>query len=357
MIKREIKYFLGANSCTGFYSAFCESYDPYKGWKAYIIKGGPGTGKSSFMKRFADYAVQKGFDIILCPCSSDPDSLDGVIIPDKKAVILDGTAPHIVEPVYPGACEEILNFGRFWDSSEFSEKEDKIIEITLKNKMLHKTASSYLAACGQLIADNYKTASACTDFKKVETFSKGLCKKYIPQKGGTGKEWVRFISGITPKGIISYTDSITKSQNKIIVISDKYGSASSKIMENIRECSLAGGYEIITVKSAFLPELIIDHIIIPELSLAFVTENDYMTFSTSSRRIHARRFVNNSLLHNSKERLKFNNKVIDSVLLSACDTLKKAKSVHDDLEKNYINAMNFEALDDFFKEFSKKIFN
>ena len=53
MKKSDIKYFLAANSCEGFYSVFDKAYLPDGEWRAYIIKGGPGTGKSSFMKRFA----------------------------------------------------------------------------------------------------------------------------------------------------------------------------------------------------------------------------------------------------------------------------------------------------------------
>ena len=114
MKKNNIKYFLATNSCEGFYSEFDNSYLPDGEWRAYIIKCGPGTGKSSFMKRFADAAENKGERALRCPCSSDPDSLDAVILPDKKIVIMDGTAPHTVDPKFPGVCEKILNFGEFW---------------------------------------------------------------------------------------------------------------------------------------------------------------------------------------------------------------------------------------------------
>ena len=80
----DIKYFLAANSAEGFVSHFGDCYNPYDGWRAYIIKGGPGTGKSSFMKCVVVKAVDKGYSVELCPCSSDPDSLDGVIIKDIK---------------------------------------------------------------------------------------------------------------------------------------------------------------------------------------------------------------------------------------------------------------------------------
>ena len=49
-IAKQPTYFLAANSGQGFYSKFGECYDAHNGWKAYVIKGGPGTGKSSLMK-------------------------------------------------------------------------------------------------------------------------------------------------------------------------------------------------------------------------------------------------------------------------------------------------------------------
>ena len=78
------KCFLAANSGEGFVSYFSDCYNYADGWRAYIIKGGPGTGKSSFMKYVTAKAQERGYDIELCPCSSDPDSLDGVIIKEIK---------------------------------------------------------------------------------------------------------------------------------------------------------------------------------------------------------------------------------------------------------------------------------
>ena len=47
-------------------------------------------------------------------CSSDNNSLDGIVIPKLKIAILDGTA-HVVDPVFPGVVDEIINLGQFWD--------------------------------------------------------------------------------------------------------------------------------------------------------------------------------------------------------------------------------------------------
>lgn len=338
------KYFLAANSAEGFVSYFGESYDIEKGYRAYIIKGGPGTGKSSFMKYTAKKAEDKGYTVTYLPCSSDPDSLDGIIIEEMKTVMLDGTAPHVVEPEFAGVCEEIINLGEFWKGSALRKNADAILSIMAENQRYHKTASAYFRASGGLIFDSFNLSRGFCDHTKLNDYSESLCRRLIPPKNtGDGYEWVRFLRGNTPKGVMFYKDTLTPIQNKII-IEDKYGAVSAKIMAVAREIALSRGYEIISVKNSFLPSVKYDHIIIPELSLAFISEDDYGHIDDTSRRIHARRFYDLALLKRHRERLAFNKKAAGELLYEGCVKLSEAKAVHDELEKYYINAMDFKAL-------------
>ena len=54
----EIQYFLGANSPAGFYSLYSELLSPETANAIYILKGGPGCGKSTLMRRVAQQAAQ-----------------------------------------------------------------------------------------------------------------------------------------------------------------------------------------------------------------------------------------------------------------------------------------------------------
>lgn len=352
------KYFLGANSAEGFISYFGECYDRFDNWRAYIIKGGPGTGKSSFMKRVAVKAGEKGYSVVLCPCSSDPESLDGIIIKEIKTVVLDGTAPHITEPVFAGVCETIVNLGDFWNSDLLRKKADEIIDITLQNKKLHKTASTYIAAAGELIYDNFKISRRYTDIAKTEKFTQKICNSLIPkQNGGHPYEWKRFLGGITPKGIVSYGGRVEKMYKNCMVVEDKYGGTASIVMEKVRQIALERGYEIITVKNMFLPSKIIDHILIPKLSLAFVREYEYSKFTDSHRRIHTRRFCDINEVRKARGRMVFNRRIARELLLGAIDMLAKAKETHDVLEKYYISAMDFERLTAFAEQKSEEIVN
>ena len=87
-------YFLGGVTAGGFRTRFSEQIQQ-PGFYTYILKGGPGTGKSTLMKRVA--AAFDGEPISLYHCSSDESSLDAVVLEDRGVVIVDGTAPHVFE--------------------------------------------------------------------------------------------------------------------------------------------------------------------------------------------------------------------------------------------------------------------
>ena len=350
------KYFLAANSCEGFVSFFKDCYNACDGWRAIIIKGGPGTGKSSFMRYIATRAEASGHRVILCPCSSDPNSLDAVIIEDIKLALLDGTAPHVVEPEYAGVCEEIFNLGDFWNGAALREKRADIITATRRNGALHKTASRYLSACGQLLYDNLKIARQCADFSRVTKAAHKAAQTLIPKSEGTPREQIRFLSGITPQGVVSYADTVDKHYTTKIIIEDKFGAISTTFMNTVREIALSRGYSIITLKSAFLPSELTDHVLIPELSLAFLTEHEYVTFNSDIRRMHARRFYDNAALHGARSRTLFNRRVFRELLDCATKTLCSAKEAHDILEKFYVEQMDFDAATRAAEKLAEEIF-
>ena len=88
------EYFLGANTAGGFVSRFDQLHADRRIRTLVILKGGPGCGKSTFMKQLRTTAAELGADTESCPCSSDPSSLDALLIPAAGLAVVDGTAPH-----------------------------------------------------------------------------------------------------------------------------------------------------------------------------------------------------------------------------------------------------------------------
>lgn len=91
-----IQYFLGANAPSGFYSLYDQLLPPEQARSIFILKGGPGCGKSTLMRTVAKRAEAAGERVEYILCSGDPDSLDAIIFPSRKAAIVDGTAPHVI---------------------------------------------------------------------------------------------------------------------------------------------------------------------------------------------------------------------------------------------------------------------
>lgn len=349
------KYFLGANSCEGFVSHFSTFYKNDDSWRIYILKGGPGTGKSSFMKFIAAKCFDFGLGVELCPCSSDPHSLDGLIIPKIKTAVLDGTAPHVLEPELPGVVEEIINLGAFWDGEKLKENAKGIEKEWSENKILHKAARGYLYAAGELLRDNLKISLRLCDKEKVEKYALNMAKKLILKRNMAPSEDIRFIGGITPEGVVGYGRTITDYCRNTVILEDKYGGAAAIFMAKIREYALTSGYHILTLKNPFLPSLMIDHIVIPELSLAFCREYEYMHFLKEQRRIHSSRFYDLEIKKQMRGRMLFNRKMSKDLLGIAANMLSSAKTSHDRLEKYYVEAMNFDLQVSFANDIAEKI--
>ena len=58
------------------------------------LLGPNGCGKSTLLRRIAAHLEEQGETVELIHCSSDPDSLDGVICGARKFSVVDATPPH-----------------------------------------------------------------------------------------------------------------------------------------------------------------------------------------------------------------------------------------------------------------------
>ena len=77
------------------------------GLKRYLIKGRPGSGKSTLMREVVKKATSLGYDVDVYHCSLDPKSLDMVVVPELSFCVFDATAPHAYEPSL--ATDEIID--------------------------------------------------------------------------------------------------------------------------------------------------------------------------------------------------------------------------------------------------------
>ena len=62
---KPLRFFLGANTPQGFVSRFDQLADPTDGWREFVIKGGPGAGKSTLMKMITGWVKPDSGETII----------------------------------------------------------------------------------------------------------------------------------------------------------------------------------------------------------------------------------------------------------------------------------------------------
>ena len=370
------KFFLGANSPGGFLSFFHELQRGQPNWQNFLIKGGPGTGKSSLMKSIANELSDVSQDLELIFCSSDPQSLDALIFNDKKISIVDATAPHILEPEFPGTCEKTISLCDCWNEDVLKKNQHLITDLFKKNSFcLSQVRNLFLAVQG-LQKNNHdiierhlelQNLQSCffdlltseSEFKRlqnIETNFKLNLKKNSLERN-------RFLSTTSSDGTVFFQETITQIAKKIYLIEDQFGVVSGWILSNLKTFLLSNNIRIITCYCPVFSQICnnsnfenkkqnskIDHILVPDLKIAFVTTNKYHKFNPDDlkktkttfdlKTINADDFVN-FIAYNLEEQLQFNQVQIKKILKKAQFFAKEAKIAHDKLENCYFRAMDF----------------
>lgn len=338
-------FFLGCNSERGFISKFENAYDPTDGWRAFIIKGGPGTGKSTLMKKVALSLSKKGETVIISPCTGDPDSLDAVIAPGLKVIIMDGTAPHIVEGTYIGASERIVNLGAAFDNEMLYENREKIIGISDKISETYAKVYRYTSILGAFKSDIHKTLLPSVRRDKINAYCRNFTRAHLKKLPKKGSEDTGFLSAVTCKGEMYFDKTAQFLCKNIVLICDSGGVAADIMLKNLKAAALGGGYDVISCPDPLNPAARLEHLLIPEASTAFVSSPLAVSSGARVRKIHAKRFYDEKTAAKSKERVGFDTRAFKEIEKITVQAMIEAKSLHDDLEKQYTPAVDFAEVD------------
>ncbi len=340
-LKTNVDFFLGAVGPGGFRSYFSD-LEAQPGRKLYLLKAGPGCGKSTLMRRIA---ASSPLPVERIHCSSDPDSLDGVILQAPSAAVLDATAPHVLEPAYPGAVQQVVDLYHTMDPQRLRQERLQIIALFRRCKSLQERAAQYISTAAGLLQDSRRTALATLDEQKMRAYAARLAMRYLPSTDREGREEVRLLSAVTPKGRLVFFNTIEALAKDKVVFHDQYGGAAPLLLAMLRRHALERGYHVITCRCP-LQQDAVDHLFIPERNLAFLTSNHWHTMAFDGQKnIHCTRFAPKDALRGRKKRLRFNQRAAQELLDQASEAQRQAKASHDELEQYYQNAVDFQEVD------------
>lgn len=337
-------FFLGANAPTGFYSLYDQMLDPHKTRRIFLLKGGAGCGKSSLMKRTAAALEEVGEPVEYIRCSGDPDSLDAVIFPNLGAAVVDATAPHVMEPKLPGVVESYVNLGRFYDHAALVPLREEIAAATTGYQSHYKRAYRCLTAAAQLAEDNrVMLLSPALEAKAVKR-ARGILSREVKKTGRQpGQAVQRFLGAVSCQGLCCRFDTAEALCHRIYELRDSYGLGAGMLTALAAGC-MSAGYDVILCPSPLFPDRA-EHLLIPELSLAFVTSTPALPYTGKPyRRIRIDAMADAEQLRRHKARLKFARKVEAALLDEGVESLAQAKAEHDVLERLYNPHVDFEGV-------------
>lgn len=340
--------FLGGNTCRGFFSYYSHIISPQEAKRIFILKGGPGVGKSTFMKNVAERMLESGYDIENMHCSSDSNSLDGIVIPEIGIAMIDGTAPHVIDPKYPGAVDEIINLGEFWDNSILYKKKQTIVDTKMEISQYYTRAYRHLAAAACIFDDNVALYESGLDEARVNiVIAEWIDEMFDLRRPASkvGSQRCLFASAITPEGLKNYLDGLMTADN-IYMVKGSPWAGTQKVLECVKENALIRGYKVESYYCAFNPTKL-EHLVLPQLNMALTTINEYHTTDACTlRQIDFVEMLDQGIAAKNESEIEYNRSVFDDLLKKAIELMHHAKVLHDELEAYYIPAMDFLAVQD-----------
>ncbi|HHY09394.1 MAG TPA: hypothetical protein GX528_02380, partial [Firmicutes bacterium] len=312
--------------------------------RLYLLKGGPGTGKSRFMKEVASALKKEVSAQELFFCSSDANSLDAVSFPKLGVALMDATAPHQRDAEWPGLRDELIYLGNFWSQAGLAARREEIIAEGLAKNRFFAGAFRYLQAA-RLMEENIASRSNKAENGRLgrEVF------ELLKENRSPGKGSVRrlFASAITPAGYVSYIAELASNCENVFILTGLPGTGKSDYLQSVVRQAVFMGLEAEAYYYPLDPRKIL-HVLIPKLELAVLTAVPW-----------------DDLTDISGPRIDFGGgldlkadadfQLLQNLFNCAVRSLREAQKVHLKLEQHYAANMDWAALDVYRGEVIKQI--
>lgn len=337
----QVRFFLGANAPTGFYSLYDQLIDLENAQVLYLLKGGPGCGKSTLMRRVAQRLEEAGHTVEYIQCSGDPDSLDAIVDSELGAAIVDATAPHVVEPTCPGALEHYVNLGDCYDSASLRPMRNQLAEAMAGYKDCYRRAYRCLTAASEIRADLRSLLETPELEEKMLRRARGILSRECRRTGKEpGKAVQRFLNAVCCQGTVCNFSTADALCTRIYALCDTYGLA-HPLLTALASGAMAAGYDVIVCPDPTQPDRM-SHLLIPSLSLGFVSSTPEQPYpGRPYRRLHLDAMADRALLRLRRARLRFSRKIAGALTQEAVEAMAQAKEMHDALERLYNPHVDF----------------
>lgn len=256
------------------------------------------------------------------------------------------TAPHVVDPVNPGAVDEILNMGQCWKEEGFKQFRKNIIDINKEVGRTFRRAYRYIGAA-KLVHDDWSNFnSEALNLSKLNKLKEELKDKILTTPVSTsGFDRHLFATAFTPEGIVTFVDTLYPDYKDVYVLNGGPGTGKTDILDYISKEALKRGYYVEIYHDPLIPDRI-EHIFIPELSTAILTSNEINQKQFNGYQIYMDNVLNPYVLNKNREEIKHSSEAFYQLLNKGLEIISHAKQLHDQMETYYIPNMDFDKVNE-----------
>ncbi|OOB77395.1 MAG: hypothetical protein BEN19_02050 [Epulopiscium sp. Nuni2H_MBin003] len=264
--------FASSNTHLGIYQIF--NFGCLKNTKFYILKGGPGTGKTVFLKKLGTELVDSGQNVTYYHNTINPDFLDAVYVPNLNVMFISYNLV-INKDIPTTLFATIIDLDEFLDEHKILPHKDAIINsYNIVDRCLTH-ARFYLESANAIYRNYLFTTEPCIKQDAKLKYENALFKTLSGivsdvNKIGTAQYFYGY--AVTGDGLVDNLHTIIGKSKNIYLVKETLVCSSKQLMKRICDLFIYRGYDIECYVSPFDNEKIED-IIVKDLSLAITISN------------------------------------------------------------------------------------
>lgn len=336
-----IRYvFTSSNTSAGFVTFIP---DLIKGLqRLYVLKGPPGSGKSTFIRLVGESLIEQGFEIEFWVSPLDLVNPEGVHIPRLEAAVINGSLQQPVDPPYPGITGQIVNLDGYLNQAALQPHSQEIVFLVDQMQENQQAAFHLLKQAGRVKGEIKKEVAVHLNLERMQQLVERLSAAILQQQPG---EKHYFASAVTAEGIVNYIDEISKDCRQRYILKGPPGSGKSTIIQELARRARAGDFFLEYYHCGFEAENL-SMVIIRNLEIALIdagqlelTPRSWDTVMEMSDYLDDYDPAGQSLQSSETYR------DYENLLRQGQVSLEKAQRILKELKKVYASSMDFARLD------------
>ena len=188
----------------------------------------------------------------------------------------------MVEPRYPAAVERYVDLGVCYDVAAAKARREEIVRHTTACSAAYQRAFRALAAARAMADSAAALAVEGMDRDKLRRRGEGILSRELRGRGRGEPDQYRFLGSPTCQGPLWRFDTAADLCPRIYQLQDSYDLA-APLLEQIRAAARGRGFYAIVCPDPEHTERI-QHLLLPELGLAFLTSRESMRYEGSAYR-------------------------------------------------------------------------